>query len=104
MTYIRNKRVGRENDRRVKLSPEDREEIVRLREEGESYPKIAMRYGVSHTLIQYICKPELADKNKEGCARRRKEGRYKPDKGKANAIMREHYAYKKQLWKENKIQ
>ena len=59
MTYLRDKRVGRENDRRVKLSPEDREEIVRLREEGESFPKIAMRYGVSHTLIQYICKPEI---------------------------------------------
>lgn len=104
MTYIRNKRVGRENDRRVKLSPEDREEIIRLREEGESYPSIAMRYGVSHTLIQYICRPELAKKNKEGNSRRAKEGRYKMDKEKRNAIMREHYAYKKKLWKEDKIQ
>lgn len=104
MTYLRDKRVGRENDRRVKLSPEDRKEIVRLREDGESYPKIAMRYGVSHTLIQYICKPELADKNKEGCARRSKEGRYKMDKEKRNTSQREHYAYKKKLWIEDKIQ
>lgn len=103
MTCIRNMRVGRANDRRVKLSDEDKKEIIRLREKGESFQRIAMRYDVSHTLIQYICKPELADKNREGCSRRAKEGRYKPSREKINASLREHYAYKKKLWRENKI-
>ena len=90
-------------DRRRKLSNEDREEIKNLRERGWSLRRIADSYGVSRTLITMICKPEVAEKYKVERKNRSLDGRYKKTKEQRAAIMREHRAYKKELYEKGLI-
>lgn len=90
-------------DRRVKLTDVQREEIKELRKLGLSYQVIADRYEVSKKLVIMVCNPEIAERNRLAFIERRREGRYTPTKEERAAIMREHRAYKNQLYKEGKI-
>lgn len=45
--------VGRENDRRWKLSPEDIRDIKRMRRRGETVKQIAVSYAVNINTIRY---------------------------------------------------
>lgn len=51
-------------DKRVKLTDEDRKEIVRLRDEGWSWGRLAERFGVSKRLIDFTLHPEKVEENK----------------------------------------
>lgn len=51
-------------DKRVKLTAKDKEEIVRLRDEGWSWNKLAERFGVSKRLIDFTLHPEKLEENK----------------------------------------
>lgn len=96
--------AGTQYDRRVKLSPEQKEYVKWLREEEQiSYYKLAKMFKVSKRLIQFICCPEKEQRAKELLAQRRSEGRYKPDKSEWSETMRNHRKYKEKLRKEGKI-
>lgn len=51
-------------DKRVKLTDEDKKEIVRLRDEGWSWSKLAEKFGVCKRTIDFILHPEKVEENK----------------------------------------
>lgn len=58
--------AGTQYDRRIKLTPDQKEYIKWLREKQLiSYSKLAKIFGVSKRLIQFICCPDKYLKNKE---------------------------------------
>lgn len=83
-------------DKRVKLTDEDKKEIVRLRDEGWSWGKLAKKFEVSKRTIDFTLHPEKLEENK----RLRRERllndpqRYY-DREKHNANMRDLRARKK---------
>jgi DeoR/GlpR family transcriptional regulator of sugar metabolism len=84
-------------DRRVKLTQDDKNLIVWLREEEQiSYQKLANRFGVSKRSIIFICRPELKAKDLEN---RKKRGGSKIyyNREKHTIQIREHRNYKKEL-------
>jgi hypothetical protein len=84
-------------DRRVKLTQDDKNLIVWLREEEQiSYQKLANRFGVSKKSIIFICRPELKAKDLEN---RKKRGGSKIyyNREKHTIQIREHRQYKKEL-------
>lgn len=85
-------------DRRVKLTAEDKELVIWLREEEQiSYQKLANRFGVSKRLIIFICKPESKAKDLENRAKRGGSKIYY-DKETHSASIKDHRAYKKELF------
>lgn len=89
---------GTKYDRRVKLSKEDKEEILALYESGNhSQRELARMYGVSRRSIQFIVNPEKLQENKQ---RRAERGGWKAyyDKEKNTAAIREHRNYKQSLY------
>ena len=96
--------AGTQYDRRIKLTPDQKEYIKWLREKQLiSYSKLAKIFGVSKRLIQFICCPDKYLKNKESLKQRKAEGRYKPTKAEWAATIREHRRYKEQLKKKGDI-
>lgn len=89
---------GSEFDRRVKLTQDDREAIIRLHNDGASQRSLARQFGVSRRLIQFIIDPSKLEANRE----RLKRMQYR-DKNHTKAI-REHRRYKHRLYLEGKIQ
>ena len=89
--------VGTNYDRRRRLSDDDREDIKRDHAAGDSIHAIARCYGVSRRLVQFILYPERHEENK---VRRRARGgsRAYYDKNKHTNAMRDHRAYKKELY------
>ena len=90
-----------ELDRRVKLTAEDKEEIIALYKNGKgglSQRGLARRYGVSRSLIQIIVNPERTRQVKETFKKNQKDGRYY-DREKHTEQMRQHRDYKKELYK-----
>ena len=79
-------------DRRAKLTPEQREEI-RENPEGLSKHQLAVKFGVSRRLVQFIQHPERHAKNLND---RQARGGWKQyyDKDKHAQTMREHRHYK----------
>jgi len=90
-------------DRRVKLTAQDKELVVWLREEEQiSYQKLANRFGVSKRLIIFICKPETKIKDLENRAKRGGSKIYY-DRESHNASMKDHRNYKKELFSQGLI-
>lgn len=90
-------------DRRVKLTDEDRENIVKEYKMGIiSQRGLAAKYGVSRRTIQFVLDPEQARIVKEQYKERRKDGRYY-NKEKHRESMRKHREYKKSLIEKNLI-
>ena len=89
-------------DRRVKLTEEQKEEILDLKDSGISQRKVASMYNISRRMVQFIWFPEKLEQNR---ARRKERGGSKQyyDKEKNNAAMRKHREYKKELFKEGLI-
>lgn len=86
------------NDKRVKLTDSDKEEIKKEYESGNiSINALARKYGVSKRLIQFTLFPERKEKAKEMFAERQKDGRYY-DKEKHKEYMKSHREHKKDLW------
>jgi transposase-like protein len=96
--------INNENlDRRVKLTKDQKEEIVYIREEeGLSLSAIARMFGVSKRTIHFICCPE---KLSENIARRNERGGSKQyyNREEWAVTMKEHREYKDKLLKEGLI-
>lgn len=93
-----------EDDRRVKLTDEQREEIRELYKSPDySQRRLAGMFGVSRRLITFILDPEKQERQKELFAERQKDGRYY-DKDKHAASIREHRHHKNKLYQEGKLE
>lgn len=91
------------NDRRVKLTDEDRENIRKEYAEGEiSQRGLAKKYNVSRRLIQFVLDPEKAEAARRQYAERRKDGRYY-DKEKHREYVKEHRQHKKMLFEKGEL-
>ncbi len=89
------------HDRRVKLTEEQRAEIFKNKD-GLSQRKLAAMYEVSRSLIRFILMPEKLLRTKELRALRGGWRQYY-DRTKNSQAIREHRAYKQQLFLDNKI-
>ena len=90
-------------DRRIKLTAEDKELVIWLREEEQiSYQKLANRFGVSKRLIIFICKPETKVKELENRAKRG-GSKFYYDRESHNASIKDHRNYKKELFSQGLI-
>jgi homoserine trans-succinylase len=97
--------VGRQYDSRIKLDESDKAKIIKLRKSDPttwSYRVLAREFGVSHSRIIQICRPELAEKKRLQFKERRKDGRYY-DRDKNKIYMRKHRAYKRNLLEHNQL-
>lgn len=84
-------------DKRVKLTDEDKDNIVKEYESGGiSITSLGKKYGVSKRLIQFTLFPERKEKAKERYSENRKDGRYY-DKDKHKEYMKKHREHKKEL-------
>lgn len=84
-------------DKRVKLTDEDKENIVKEYATGViSITGLGKKYGVSKRLIQFTLFPERKEKAKQRYAENRKDGRYY-DKDKHKVYMKKHREHKKDL-------
>lgn len=55
--------LDKSEDKRVRLTPEDKEDIRQMRREGQSIRGMARLYGVSKRLIQFTVSPERLEHN-----------------------------------------
>ena len=84
-------------DRRRKLTDEQKEEIKRLYETGLIGQRpLAKQFGVSRGLIQTIVNPEIAEAKKKRIKEHWRD--YRPTKEEWAATMREHRHYKQELY------
>lgn len=56
-------RIGKANDRRRKLTEEQKEEIRALKDTGLSKKEVAVRYGCDRRTIDFIWNPEKLQRN-----------------------------------------
>lgn len=90
-------------DKRVKLTDEDRVNIVEDYATGLiSQRGLAEKYGVSRRLIQFVLDPEKKERAQAQFNERQKDGRYY-DKDKHSAYMKDHRDHKKELYKQGLI-
>lgn len=84
-------------DRRRKLTDEQKEEVKRIYESGVcGMRSLAKQFGVSRTTIQIIVNPERAAKIKRRIKEHWRD--YRPTKEEWSSIMREHRRYKQSLY------
>lgn len=92
-------KLTKEQDRRIKLTDEQRKEIIEKYTTGlYSQRQLASEYKVSRRLIQFVISPEKYERAKEQRRERQKDGRYKYTKEQWNAIQKEHRHYKQKLY------
>ena len=97
-------KLSKEQDRRIKLSDEQKEEIRAKFATGHySQRGLAIEYNVSRRLISFVLDDEKAKRAAEQLKERRADGRYKPSKEQWAATMRNHRQYKQQLYMEGKL-
>lgn len=92
--------AGTKNDRRVKLTDQDKADILELT--GMSIRGIARMYGVDKRLIQFILYPERKAKNLLDRKNRGGSMAYY-DKEKQKEYMKKHRHYKHELYKKGEI-
>lgn len=93
----------REDDKRVKLSEDDKKEIRKIYAQGlMSQRQLATMFNVSRRSIQFVLDPEKLKRNYEQFKERSKDGRYY-DKERHKKYMREHRHQMKILCDENKL-
>lgn len=93
------KKIPASLDRRRKLTDEDRLDIKKRYTEGESIRAIARAYEGKCTrrVIQYTIRPDLYEHLKDSYKKRRKDGRYRPDRKEWAETQREHRRYKQSI-------
>ena len=97
-------KLTRSQDRRIKLTDEQREEIREKYSTGlYSQRALAREYGVSRRLITFVIDDTKYQKCREQFKERRADGRYKPDKEKWAKTMREHRRYKQKLYTDGEL-
>lgn len=86
-------------DRRRKLTDEQKREIKRIYESGVCGTRpLAKQFGVSRRTIQFIVDEAKKQRCTEQFKQRRKDGRYKPTKEEWAKTVREHRQYKQTLY------
>ncbi len=96
-------KMKKEDDKRIKLTDDDREEIRKLYDECMlSQRKLAEMFNVSRRTIQFVLNPEKLKKNNEQRVERGKDGRYY-DKEKQKEYMQQYRHQKKKLCDEGKL-
>ena len=92
-------RLPRTLDRRVKLTDDDKVRIRALHSDGVAIRQIAREYEGKCTrrTIQYVIRPELYEAMRERFKKRRRDGRYKPERARWREVQREHRHYKKKV-------
>ena len=94
----------RSQDRRIKLTDEQRKEIRQKYSTGlHSQRALAKEYGVSRRLITFVIDDSKYQKCKEQFKERKADGRYKPDKETWAKTMREHRQYKQRLYLDGEL-
>lgn len=97
-------KLSREQDRRIKLSPTQREEIKEKYSTGlYSQRALAREYGVSRRLISFVLDDEKYQKCREQFKERRADGRYKPTKEEWAKTQKEHRQYKQKLYLDGEL-
>lgn len=98
-------KIPRQYDRRVKITEEHKVEIKKLYDSGMAIRAIAREFEAvcSRRSIQIILRPELKEHLAKAFIERKKDGRYTPGKSEWAATMREHRAYKYNLYKAGKL-
>lgn len=92
-------KLAPEQDRRRKLTDEQKREIKRIYESGVCGTRpLAKQFGVSRRTIQFIVDEAKKQRCAEQFKQRRKDGRYKPTKEEWAATVREHRQYKQKLY------
>ena len=93
----------KEDDKRIKLTEEDKKEIRKLYKQGMfSQRKLAEIFNVSRRSIQFALNPEKLKESYKQRTERGKDGRYY-DKEKQKKYMREYRRQKKILYDEGKL-
>lgn len=93
--------AGTKNDKRVKISPEMREQI--LEEEGVLSQRVtARKYGISRKMVIYIWYPERLEHAKKLFAERQKDGRYY-DRRKHNEAVKDLRKRKMEMYKKGEL-
>ena len=94
--------LSEEQDRRIKLTKEQKEKIAELYATGQySLKSLAEQFGVSKKTILLIVNPESAAKAKQ--YRKDNWRRWQRTGEEWNEIQKEHRAYKQKLYKEGKL-
>ncbi len=84
-------------DRRRKLTDEQKEEIKRIYKSGVCGQRpLAKQFGVSRSLIQIIVNPAIAEKKKQRIKDHWRD--YRPTKEEWAETIREHRRYKQELY------
>lgn len=92
-------KLTREQDRRIKLTEEQREEIRSKYASGlYSQRKLAAEYNVSRRLITFVLDDNKYQRAREQFKERKADGRYKQSKEEWAAVQREHRRYKQSLY------
>ncbi len=90
-------------DRRRKLTDEQKEEIKRLYATGlVGQRPLAKQFGVSRSLIQIIVNPEIAEKKKQRIKEHWRD--YRPTKEEWAETIKEHRHYKQELYLKGELQ
>lgn len=93
-----------EDDKRVKLSNEDKENVKLLYLSGVSIGEISRMYKVNKRLIQFLLFPDRAEKAKALHKERRLDGRYAPSSEQRRVEMQKHRAHKRELFDVGKLE
>lgn len=92
-------KLAPEQDRRRKLTDEQKREIKRIYESGVCGQRpLAKQFGVSRRTIQFVVDEGKKQRCAEQFKQRRKDGRYKPTKEEWAKTIREHRRYKQELY------
>lgn len=96
-------RLNETQDRRRKLTEEQKEEIRRIYAKGTCGTRLlAKQFGVSRSTIQTIVNPEIAKRNHEYVAKHWRD--HRPSKEEWATTMRKHRRYKHELYLKGELQ
>lgn len=90
-------KLNETQDRRRKLTDEQKEAIKRIYAEGKCGTRpLAKQFGVSRSLIQVIVNPEIAERKKQYTKKHWRD--YRPSKEDWAETIRKHRRYKQELY------
>lgn len=96
-------KLSETQDRRRRLTDEQKEEIKKLYATGlVGQRPLAKQFGVSRSLIQIIVNPEIAEKKKQRIKEHWRD--YRPSKEEWAETIREHRRYKQELYLKGELQ
>ena len=96
-------KLSETQDRRRKLTDEQKEEIKRIYAEGKCGTRpLAKQFGVSRGLIQIIVNPNIAERKRRYIKEHWRD--YRPSKEEWAKTIREHRHYKQELYLKGELQ